>query len=59
MANRVLVKHGHNLSGPQYVNGNIQWSEYSPASHRFSIPADSVNGDVDNICCLEADEVLR
>ena len=47
VANRVLVKHGHNLSGPQYVNGNIQWSEYSPASHRFSIPADSVNGDVE------------
>lgn len=47
VASNVRVKHGHNLSGPQFVNGNIQWSEYTPASHRFSIPADSVNGDVE------------
>lgn len=46
-ASNVLVRHGHNLSGPQYVNGNIQWSEYTPASHRFTIPADSVNGDIE------------
>lgn len=43
----VRVKHGHNLAGPQYVNGNIQWSEYAPSSHRFVLSADSVNGDVE------------
>ncbi len=43
----VSVKHGHNLDGPQYVNGNIQWSEYEPVSHRFALAADSVNGDVE------------
>ena len=47
VAKNVRVRHGHNIGGPQYVNGNIQWSEYQPTSHRFTIPADSVNGDVE------------
>lgn len=42
----MVVRHGHNLDGPQYVNGNMQWSEYIPDTHNFTIPADSVNGDV-------------
>lgn len=46
-ATEISVKHGHNLDGPQYINGNRQWSIYSPSSHRFTIPADSVNGDLE------------
>lgn len=42
----IVVRHGHNINGPQYINGNRQWSEYTPDSHIFSIPADSVNGDI-------------
>lgn len=47
VAEEMYVKHGHNLDGPQYVNGNRQWSIYSPSSHRFTIPTDSVNGDME------------
>ena len=41
------VKHGYNFDGPQYINGNCQWSEYTPSDESFTIPADSVNGDIE------------
>lgn len=47
VAGKVQVKHGHNLSGEQYINGNRQWSVYTPQSYRFTLPADSVDGDVE------------
>ena len=45
-AEQITVKHGHNFDGPQYIRGNRQWSEYSRAVGSFTIPKDSVNGDV-------------
>lgn len=42
-----VVRHGHNLNGPQFINGNRQWSEYIPEKSMFVLPADSVNGDVE------------
>ncbi len=45
--NEIRVKHGHNLDGPQYVHGNRQWGEYVLEQPKFTIPADSVNGDVE------------
>lgn len=41
------VRHGYNLSGPQYVNGNRQWSEFVPESESFTIPADCVSGSLE------------
>lgn len=47
VASEIKIRHGHDLDGKQYVHGNRQWSEYTvPADKAFTIPADSVNGDV-------------
>lgn len=46
-AGEIKVRHGYNLNGPQFVNGNRQWSEYELDDVNFSIPKDSVNGDVE------------
>lgn len=46
-ADSLVIRHGHNFDGPQYVYGNRQWSEYRvPATGSYTIPADSVNGDL-------------
>lgn len=45
-AEAIYIKHGHNFDGPQYVHGNRQWSEYSVPVKTYTVPADSVNGDV-------------
>ncbi len=46
-AETITIRHGFDLNGPQYVHGNRQWSEYTvPGNAAFTIPADSVNGDV-------------
>ena len=43
----LVVRHGHNLNGPQYIRGNRQWSEYVRTSYsNYTIPKDSVDGDV-------------
>lgn len=44
----VVVRHGHNLSGPQYVGGEQQWREYAMDAKLgiTTIPADSIDGDV-------------
>ena len=47
-ADGVTVRHGHNLDGEQYVNGNRQWVEeyVSVKAGRLVINADLVDGDV-------------
>ena len=47
-ADGVTVRHGHNLDGEQYVNGNRQWAEeyVSVKAGRLVINADLVDGDV-------------
>ena len=48
----IVVRHGYNLSGEQYVNNNRQWSEVKYLSSQFgndgsfTIPADIVDGDI-------------
>ena len=48
----IVVRHGYNLSGEQYVNNNRQWSEIKYLSSKFgndgsfTIPADIVDGDI-------------
>lgn len=55
----IAVRHGHNLDGEQYVNGNRQWDEYevsdAKAGEGFTIDADKVNGDVRVSAKFEAD----
>lgn len=45
-AEQFVIRHGHNLNGPQYIHGNRQWSEYAVAARTCTVPADSINGDV-------------
>lgn len=45
-AEKMTVRHGHNLAGPQYIRGNRQWSEYETDATACTLPADSINGDV-------------
>lgn len=43
----IVVRHGQNLNGEQYIHGNRQWEEYSiPYTKSIEIPAEKVNGDV-------------
>lgn len=48
----IVVRHGYNLSGEQYVNNNRQWSEIKYLSSQFgndgsfTIPADIVDGNI-------------
>lgn len=55
----IAVRHGHNLDGEQFVNGNRQWDEYevsdAKAGEGFTIGADKVNGDVRVSAKFEAD----
>ncbi len=46
IASRMTIRHGHRLDGPQFVSGNKQWSEYSVPANDYTLPADSVDGDV-------------
>ena len=45
-AEAIIVRHGHNLDGEQYIHGNRQWSEFQTACTAYTLPADSVNGEV-------------
>lgn len=45
-ADKMTIRHGHNFDGPQYIHGNRQWSEFEVPAARYTIPADSMNGDV-------------
>lgn len=55
----VVVRHGHNLKGAQYLNGNRQWDEYkvSGAANgtEFTIPASAVDGEVEVTARFAAD----
>ena len=55
----IAVRHGHNLDGEQFVNGNRQWDEYevsdAKAGEGFTIDVDKVNGDVRVSAKFEAD----
>ena len=48
-AQEVIVRHGHNIKGEQYVNGNKQWSEeVLPASDGvITLPSEYVDGEVE------------
>ncbi len=46
---RLVARHGHNLSGAQYVNGNRQWSEEELSVNAYNkevVPAEYIDGDV-------------
>lgn len=45
-AEKMTIRHGHNFNGPQYIHGNRQWSEYEVPASNYTIPADSIDGDV-------------
>ena len=48
-AQEVIVRHGYNIKGEQYVNGNKQWSEeVLPASNGvITLPAEYANGEIE------------
>ena len=50
-ASEVVVRHGHNINGEQYVNGNKQWSEevMTASSDVMTLPAEYVDGEVEII----------
>lgn len=46
----VIVRHGQNLTGPQFVCGNPQWADYEGkilSSGAINVPASVMNGDVE------------
>ena len=46
---KVIVRHGHNLDGEQYVNGNRQWREEEinvNVNNKAIVPASCIDGDV-------------
>ncbi len=46
-ADEMIIRHGHNLDGAQYIHGNCQWNEYSvSASGSYTLPKEYVNGEV-------------
>jgi len=45
-AESMTIRHGHHLDGPQYVRGNRQWSEYTVPAEAYTVPADSIDGDL-------------
>ena len=55
----ITVRHGHNLDGKQYINGNRQWEEYEVKDAKneedFTIDAAKVNGDVRVSALFETD----
>lgn len=47
---KVMVRHGQNLSGPQFICGNPQWVDYEGkilSSGAINVPASVMNGDVE------------
>ncbi len=45
-AETMTIRHGHNIDGLQFVHGNRQWSEFSVPANSYTLPADSVDGQV-------------
>ncbi len=46
-AEYMTIKHGHNFDGPQYIHGNRQWSVFTRPATSYTLPKDSVDGDVE------------
>lgn len=44
----VIIRHGKNLDGSQYIDGERQWGEYKVEAKKAltTVPADSVDGDI-------------
>ena len=57
-ANGVVVRHGHNLAGEQYVNGNRQWAEtvLDAADGRVVVDGALVDGNVALYATFEPEE---
>ncbi len=45
-AKELIVRHGHDLDGDQYIMGNRQWKEDTLAITTKSLPASMMNGEV-------------
>lgn len=45
-ASEIVIRHGHNLNGPEFIHGNRQWEEYTVAAKNYTIPAKKMNGDM-------------
>ena len=45
-AEDMIIRHGHNLDGPEFIHGNRQWEEYTVSAKTYTIPAAKMNGDV-------------
>ena len=58
--NKVIVRHGYNLDGEQYVNGNLQWREVevkvSVNAKEHLVPAWCLDGDVALFAEFEPEE---
>lgn len=50
----MTIRHGHRLDGPQYLHGNRQWSEFTVPASRYTLPGDSVDGDLRVTVAYEA-----
>ncbi|MBR5593044.1 MAG: family 16 glycosylhydrolase [Bacteroidaceae bacterium] len=58
--NKVIVRHGYNLDGEQYVNGNLQWREVEEKvnvnARNHLVPAWCLDGDVALFAEFEPEE---
>ncbi len=45
-ADMMTIRHGQNLDGEQFIHGNKQWSEFTVAPETYTLPGDSVDGEV-------------
>ena len=45
-ASEMVIRHGHNLNGPEFIHGNRQWEEYTVDAKNYTVPAKKMNGDV-------------
>ena len=52
----MVIRHGQNIDGEQYIRGNRQWNEYTvPGNATYEMPADSLNGNVRVTAIFEPD----
>ncbi len=54
-AKEIVVRHGHNLNGAQYVNGNLQWLErtLTPKNNIATMASSLVNGEMEITAVFE------
>ena len=45
-ADEMIIRHGHNLDGPEFIHGNRQWEEDTVNAKTYTIPSAKMNGDV-------------